>query len=291
MYYYIINPASGGGRINKIQSKLKAKLGELGIAGEFVKSVGVGDVTKLAKMGVERGFKTIVAVGGDGTIHEAINGIDNSNVALGIVPLGATNELAQTLGIPDWQSACNILAARKTEILDLGLMGDKLFVTNASLGFNTFLLENMSPKSGNPLSKLKFGLSMMKQAMNFKMIPVKLSFDEGFSVESECFNVTISNGKFFNIIPHKSKPQDNLLDVILLSKLPFSKIVRYSSSKPGNEINDLSRISVFRTKKVKIETKKPLPLTADGQVICETPVTISIADKKLKVIVSKDRKF
>lgn len=291
MYYYIINPAAGGAKINKIQTKLKARLKDLGIAGEFVKSVGVGDITKLTKMGIEKGYKTIVAVGGDGTIHEVINGMNDKSVALGIIPTGTTNELAQTLGIPDWQSACNILSARKTEVVDLGKIKDRLFVTNVSLGFNTFLLDNVGTGKITAISKLKSNMSLFKKAMNFRTIPVRLDFEEGYSVEAECFNVTVSNGKFFSIMPQKSKPQDNLLDVIILSKMPFSKIIRYSSSKPGHEIDDLSKFSVFRTKKVKIITKKPYTITADGQAVTQTPVEVEIADKKLKVIVSKERKF
>lgn len=297
MYYYIINPAAGNGRINKIQTKLKARLKELDIAGEFVKSTGVGDVTKLARMGIEKGYKTIVAVGGDGTIHEVINGIDDSNVALGIIPMGSTNELANTLGIPDWQSASNILSARKTEVMDLGKIGEKLFVTNVSLGFNNFLLDLLGPKNNSSLGRLKFGASLFSKAVKFKSFPVTLEFAENYNVEADCFNLTISNGKFFNILPQKSfsmnqsKPQDNLLDVIIIGSLPFSKIIKFSSAKPGSEIVDPSRISVFRTRKVKIKTKKPLTLTADGQVVTDTPAVVEIADKKLRVIVSRDRKF
>ena len=114
MYYYIINPAAGGGKINKIQDKLKERLSALGIAGEFEKSTGSNDIPKLIAIALRKGFKTIVAVGGDGTINEVINTIHGqTNIALGIIPTGNTNELANLIGIPDWQTACNIHAARK----------------------------------------------------------------------------------------------------------------------------------------------------------------------------------
>jgi len=291
MYYYIINPAAGGGKINKVQTRLKERLKDLGIAGEFVKSTGPGDIAKLARLGIEKNFKTIVAVGGDGTIHEMINGIDNDKIAIGIIPLGATNELAHTLGIPDWQSACNILSARKTEVVDLGIIKNRFFVTNVSLGFNTFLFENLNPNPTSFLEKFKTGFSLFREAMNFKTVVVTLDFEEGFSVEAECFNVTISNGKFLKFMPKKLKPQDSLLDVVILSKLPFTKVMRYSNSKSGEKIRDLSKISTFRTKRVRIKTKKPYPVIADGQIVAETPVTVAIAEKKLRVIVSRERKF
>lgn len=291
MYYYIINPAAGRGKINKVQARLKDRLKELGIAGEFVKSTGPGDIAKLARLGIERKFKTIVAVGGDGTIHEMINGIDDPKIAVGIIPLGTTNELAHTLGIPDWQSACNILSARKTEVVDLGIIKNRFFVTNVSLGFNTFLFENLNPNPASFFEKLKTGFSLFREAMNFKTVMVTLEFEEGYSAEAECFNITISNGKFLKILPKKLKPQDNLLDVVILSKLPFTKVMRYLNSKGNETIGDLSKISSFKTKKVRLKTKKPYPVIADGQVVAETPVTVAIADKKLRVIVSRERKF
>lgn len=290
MYYYIINPAAGGGKINKVQKRLKERLGELGIAGEFVKSTGPGDITKLTRIGIEKKYRTIVAVGGDGTINEVINGISDDKIALGIIPLGGTNELAHTLGIPDWQSACNILSARKTEILDLGLIGDRFFVTNVCLGFNAFLLENLKPGTNSFFEKIRTGFSLFREAMNFKPVEVSLTFEEGFIVEANCFNITISNGKFLKLLPQKTKPQDNLLDVIILNKIPFAKVVKYSSGI-SSSLGDFSKFSVFRTKKVEIKTKKPYPVMADGQVVAHTPVTVSIAERKLRVIVSKKRKF
>ncbi|MEI7616673.1 MAG: diacylglycerol kinase family protein, partial [Actinomycetota bacterium] len=157
MYYYIINPAAGGGKINKIQEKLKERLSDLGIAGEFEKSTGPADIPKLTKIAISKGFKTIIAVGGDGTINEVINSLeDKDGVALGIIPTGTTNELANLLGIHDWQSACAILAARKIEKVDLGKINDNVFVTSASIGFDNSVFPQkftkipIIPKPFNP---------------------------------------------------------------------------------------------------------------------------------------------
>lgn len=289
MYYYIINPAAGGGKINKIQDKMKARLKELGILGEFVKSIGKGDVEKLTKIGIEKGFKTIVAVGGDGTINEVINGIKDTDITLGIVPVGGTNELAKILGIPDWQSALNVLAARKTEIVDLGKIGDRLFVTNISVGFENVISENSKLKEGPVLSKIKFIRNIAREAKKVKSVPIELDFVEGYKVEADCFNVTISSGKFHDLIGRKDTIKDNALDVILLNNLPFGKVYKYSMSGEGKI--DYNYFSVFKTKRVKISTKKPLIIYADGQKISETPAIVEVADKKLRVIVSRERKF
>lgn len=289
MYYYIINPASGGGKINKVQDKLRTRLKELGIAGEFVKSTGPGDIPKLTKMAIDKGFNTIVAVGGDGTIHEVINSIPNENVALGIIPMGSTNELAKLLGINDWTDACTILAARKVEVVDLGKIGDKLFVTSASIGFDNSIYDIKKNQPANFISKASYYTKLASAAKLFKPISLELEFEK-FSVEVESLNFSISNGQFLNYIPQNFQPQDNILDAVVVNKLSYGDIIKYATGKLNYKTHK-EKFSIFHTQKVRVKTIKPVPVSADGQIVAETPVTIEVSDRKLKVIVSKKRKF
>lgn len=290
MYYYIINPASGGGKINKVQEKLKERLKELGIAGEFVKSTGPGDIPKLTRMAVEKGYKTVVAVGGDGTINEIINAIGSTEIALGIIPLGSTNELAGMLGIPDWQTACNILAARKIEEVDLGIINDKVFVTSASIGFDNLVFDLKKNIQPGALSNFSYVAKLSGAIRGFKPVHLTLDFDKKYSVETDCFNFSLSNSAFYHFLPQVVKPQDNMLDAILIGQLGFSDALRY-----GQEKLDLSKrpgqVSIFHTRKVTITSPKPVPVSADGKIVGETPVTIRVSDKKLRVIVSRKRQF
>jgi len=290
MYYYIINPASGGGKINKVQDKLKDRLKELCIAGEFAKSTGPGDVARLTRMAIERGYKTIVAVGGDGTINEIINATTDTSVALGIIPMGSSNELANMLGITDWQMACNILAARKVEEVDLGLINDKLFVTAASIGFDNVLFDLKRDMRAGTLGKFAYSAKLAAAVSKYKPVHLEFNFDGKYSVETDCFNFSLSNGAFLEYLPQKSKPQDNMLDAVLISKLSHGDAKRYGqgtldiTKKPG-------QVSIFHTKRIQVTSKEPVAVSADGKIVAETPVTIEVSDRKLRVIVSKKRHF
>jgi diacylglycerol kinase (ATP) len=290
MYYYIINPASGGGKINKVQEKLKERLKELGIAGEFAKSTGPGDIARLTKMAIDRNYKTIVAVGGDGTINEIINSIGVARVALGIIPMGSCNELANMLGIADWQTACNILAARKVEEVDLGLINDKLFVTAASIGFDNLLFDIKRNQRTGTWGKFAYTAKLSAAARSYKSLHLVFNFDDKYSVETDCFNFSLSNSAFLTYLPQKSKPQDNMLDAVLISRLSHGDAIKY-----GRGTLDLSKkfgqVSVFHTKKIKVTSKDPVTVSADGKPVAETPVTIEVSDRKLRVIVSKKRHF
>lgn len=289
MYYYIVNPAAGGAKINKIQERLQERLKRLGIMGEFVKSTGPDDVAKLAKLGMERGYKTIVAVGGDGTINEVMNAIiDNDKVVLGIIPTGTTNDLANALGINDWYSATGILASRKVEQIDLGVVKDRFFVTSVAAGFDARLSSIKRLSKGNLPERIRFRLGVLKEAAAFKPMDARLKFDNNYEVEAEAFNVIVSNSTFFPLKNVKTSPDDNILDAIVITKIPGSKALKYVSDA---STIDLPKISVFHSNNIYLSTKKPVPVAIDGQIICETPVEIKMADKKLRVIVSRKRKF
>lgn len=291
MYYYIVNPAAGGAKINKIQDKLTERLKKLGIMGEFVKSTGPDDVAKLARLGIERGYKTIVAVGGDGTINEVMNAIiDNEKIVLGIIPTGTTNDLADALGINDWFSATGILASRKVEQIDLGKVGNRFFVTSVTVGFDSKIAGLRRLSKGNIADRLRFRLGIFKEATAFKPMDTTIKFDDNYEVDAECFNVIVSNSHFFPLKSVKTEPNDNFLDTVVVTKIPGSKALKYGYMADTATI-DLPKISVFHSKRIAISTKKPMSVSVDGQVIGKTPASIKMAEKKLRVIVSRSRKF
>jgi YegS/Rv2252/BmrU family lipid kinase len=288
MYYYIVNPAAGGAKINKIQDRLQERLGKLGIMGEFVKSTGPDDVGKLARIGLEKGYKTIVAVGGDGTINEVMNSIlGYEKVALGIIPTGTTNDLAESLGIKDWFTATNILAARKVEEINLGKVGNRYFLTSVSVGFDPRANTLKRLSLGKLPERIRFALGMFKHAASFKPIKAHLTFDKNYEVEAECFNISVSSG-IFSPVKGKKVNLSKRLDTLVVTKIPGAKALKYGYLADVSAI-ELPKISVFRSDRIFIDTQKPTEVAADGQIIGETPVEIKTTDEKLRVIVSKKR--
>jgi diacylglycerol kinase (ATP) len=288
MYFYIVNPAAGGARINKIQDKLQERLKKLGILGEFVKSTGPDDVAKLAQLGISKGYKTIVAVGGDGTINEVMNVILNKErVALGIIPTGTTNDLAYALGINDWFQATGILSSRKIEEVELGQIGDRYFVTTATVGFESKLSQIKRLSKGSLVDRTRFGLRVFGEASSYKPIHAHLKFDDNYEVEADIFNILVSN---VNFSPFGKKTGSNLLNTIVMTKIPGAKAFKYGYFNDPKSV-ELPKISVFHSKNIKITTKEPVDIAADGQIVGQTPTEIKISDRRLRVIVSRKRRI
>ncbi|EKD65390.1 MAG: Diacylglycerol kinase catalytic region [uncultured bacterium] len=285
MYYYILNPVSGGGRINKIQDRLKSKLKELGIAGEFVKSIGEGDVTKLTAIGIRKGYKTIVAVGGNGTINEVINGVGKSGVAVGIIPIGDKNELAKSLGIPDWQTACNILAARKIETLDIGRVGKSYFITSVDIGFEAEMAEQ-KPAETSLIHKTLYYKKALSWSSKFKPQKATLNLNDEYMVDTDFFNIKITNSLVSN---RKKEETKSMLNILVTGKMSHLNSLKYIVNPDSLKQEKKPDLSLFRTKRVVINTLKHAPVAVDGKVLYKTPVLCEISDRKLKIIVARKK--
>jgi YegS/Rv2252/BmrU family lipid kinase len=291
MYYYIVNPAAGGSKIDKIQERLQNRLRDLGIMGEFAKSTGPEDVAKLTRLAIQKGYKTIVAVGGDGTINEVINElVDEPKIVIGVIPIGTTNDLADSLGIHSWFSATSILASRKIEEINLGRVGERYFVTSVTLGFDAEFARERRLIRGNALDKFRFWLQLFTKSASFKPINVRLRFDQNYEVEAEAFSVIVSSAKFLPVRQAKKLQDAEQLDTMVITKIPGYKIFRYGRTSDGSVV-ELPKVSIFHSREVEIETRKPREVAADGQVISKTPVRLRLTDKKIRVIVSRKRKF
>lgn len=131
MYHYVINPSSGNGQFADISHRLKARLRELDIDGEFAKTLEEGDARKITRSFLQRGATTIVVAGGDRTVNEVIttvNAAGKHSVAIGILPLGKSNIIANYLDIRDWQHGCEALAARRLRTLNVIHINDHTFI-------------------------------------------------------------------------------------------------------------------------------------------------------------------
>jgi len=290
MYYYIVNPAAGGGRINKIQEKLKVLLREKKIDGEFVKSIGKNDSYKIAKLAVRRGFTNIVAVGGDNTVSEVVNAlIDAPNSVLGIIPIGTTNTLARVLGILDWEKGVDILAQRRIKTIDLGKVNDTFFITSLEIGFETEVLKNRQNNSS--LKSLLFKKEVLGKIFSFKSFEATIEFDGKFSIDSKIFNFSVFNTRFS---PKGAEffLNDGKLTSLLVPSQSMVSLLKNFSKIAAFSYEGLPSISRFRAKNIYINTGKiPQKVFADAEYIGTTPIEVSVSSKKLKVIVSKERKF
>jgi diacylglycerol kinase (ATP) len=280
MYYYIYNPAAGKGA-GLSADRLRARLRDLGIDGELVKTSGPGDATKLARTAIDRGSTTVVVVGGDGTVNEVVNGITKETVAVGIIPTGHSNLLAHRLGITNWQQACEVLAARRLTSYGLIAAGQNFFLSTLTLGFETDLDKQVET---TPDSTLRARMGQFArgwgQAAGYKPLACKITIDSGLELEAPVFSLTVTNQKFDNPLA------DNRLLITLIEKPDRRQLTSHLwSMLKKDEIAE--GVSRFSAKKVVIETTPSTGLMIDGKVAGRTPVAIRLTDRQIRFITEK----
>ncbi len=281
MYYYILNPAAGKGTVSGLQDKLRERLRLLGIDGEFAKTTGPGDATKMAKAAIERGHTTIVVVGGDGTVNEVVNGITKENVAVGIVPIGASNVLAHRLGINSWEQACEVLAARRLTSYGLIAAGQKYFLSTLTLGFETDLEKQVETKPNSGLrSRLGQFAEGWGHAQKYQPMKCRIAIDDDLILEAPLFSLSITNQKFDNPLA------DNKLLITLMDK-PNSRQLGAAlwSMLKKHQVED--GVSHFSAKRVIIETEPATGIMIDGKLSGRTPIAIRLTTKQIKFITEK----
>ena len=285
MYYYIVNPAAGRGQIKNLQDKLRSRLDELGIRGEWVKTTGPGEAGRIAAAAVASGHTTIVAVGGDDTVNEIMNAVDKDSVAIGIIPIGLRNRVAGQLGLYTWQQACDALAARRVTSFSLIAAGQKFFLSTLTLGFETDLDKQIELPETNVRGRVRQFAQTFGQARSYRTLGCKIEVDDSFTLECTVFTLAITNQKFLNPLA------DNRLIVTLSEKpahrLHMGRVVWQSLRRHGATTLDDSATTRFLAKRVVIETHPATGIMVDGKVAGRTPIAIRLTDRRVKFITEK----
>ena len=278
----ILNPAARSERAKKTWDKIRS------LPSATVQTTAApGDARTIAEWAVGRGFGTVVAAGGDGTINEVVNGLVGSDVALGILPVGTMNVFAAELGIPNnLPKAWEIIRAQHTRRIDLVRANDQYFVQLAGVGLDAQVVQETSynfKKNFGPLSYL------ISAAQIASRKPPKLIIEHDDKRQEGSF-VLIGNGRYYGgpvAFFKDARIDDGKLDVLIFKNLGYLDIARYLGTIFMGSHTELADVEYFQTKRVTVTSKEDVPVEVDGEVVTKLPVTFRISSKKLKVIVPR----
>jgi YegS/Rv2252/BmrU family lipid kinase len=286
--HIIINPVAGNHKCRRSIPELTAKLLERGISHHLKVSQYQGHIKQLALQAKERGCKRVIVCGGDGTINEAINALVDSDVKLGILPLGTGNDFARTLGIKeDLDFACNVLRDEKVRKVDLvKVNGDKYFGSVGGIGFDAEVASWANRYKRFAPGATIYLLAILAKLFTFKFKRVAITYDTGNhtgEILMAAFGNTEWYGGGINIVP-TALMDDGVLDICVVDKInKFKLLLLLPSALKGNHTR-FPEVKIYRTKRITINSDTPLTLLGDGEMICETPVFLEIVPRALNVI-------
>jgi len=303
----IVNPQSANGALGRQWDELSGILRRQ-LAFEELLTSAPGDATRLTREALQEGAERVVAIGGDGTISEVVNGffVDGAPVspdaALGVLPFGTGGDFRKTAHIPkDVIRAARILARGKTRRIDAGLLEhlnrdgtpeSRAFINIASFGISGVVDRYVNETSKRLGGMLSFLVATVRANVEYKAQPVRVVFDDDESTAEETVinTVAVANGRYFggwmNIAP-KAELDDGLFDVITLGDLSLADfLVNGRHIYTGSHLG-MDGVSHRRAKKVYAEPlgDADVELDVDGETPGILPATFTVLPDALSLVV------
>lgn len=127
MYYYIYDNYLAEKKYQSAVSKIESHLTDLGISGKIVRMSVLKNLSAHLNEDIAKGVKTIIVIGNDQTLNQTLNLINNFNIPIGLIPLGPNNNIANLMGIPEGEAACNVISSRNIQQINLGVINQKYY--------------------------------------------------------------------------------------------------------------------------------------------------------------------
>ncbi len=289
----IFNPLAGRERGDSIASMAERILAKRGLQMELHPTQGPNDAKTIASRFALRA-DVIIAVGGDGTINEVVNGLTQAGDAdtralLGIVPAGTVNVLALELGIPfDTEAACDIVARGKTMSIDVGKVNDRRFTLMAGAGIDALTVRNLDLRTKKRFKELAFVGTGLKTGFAERP-PVFLVRANGQDYRTTFFvagNTRNYAGRF-GITP-QADPTDGILDLMIFTGTTRSSLAVFWMGVPSGLHVRNPNVTYVRAQQAKLtplEGEEVVWFQTDGELAGSLPATVTIDPNALRVLV------
>jgi diacylglycerol kinase (ATP) len=275
--FVVVNPAAGRGSAARVRPLVEAGLRRAGVRFEVAESAGRGHAAELAAGAVAAGWPAVVAVGGDGTVHEAANGLlraagDGPAVPLGVVAVGSGNDFARLAGIPDDPAeAVRRLAESTPRAVDAGTVNGEWFTNGVGIGLDARVAIEVDRR--RRLRGVAMYLAALPAALRAWWPPrIRLEVDGEVVSDRPMTLVTVGNGARhgggFWICPD-ARIDDGLLDVCACDELGTLGILRFLPKVMRGTHVGASCVRMHQARHVRVTSPDPLPVHADGEIVAE----------------------
>lgn len=302
--WIVANPVSGGGKWpeyhQQIQTELKAYFDV-----NLVLTSADTSASTLAKQARSAGADIVIACGGDGTVTEVASQIVNSDITLGIIPLGTTNALSHALFglgskfIPITQALDNIIQGH-TQAIDTAICNEQLVLLLVGIGFEQQMIESADRDRKNALGQLAYLDGLWRAVNANSTLTIELSIDGSAPITVITHSLVVANAAPFTSVLAQGDGEpnmtDGLLDITWLDSAddPTNKLLSLVELalagwlKEGNkdthaEPPSTSKVHHAHAKKVTISSQPKCKYVIDGEIFEPADLTIEVQPASLKV--------
>ena len=288
MLDFIVNPSAGGkdgAKIKKALPKIEKRLLERGVNYVIHTTKREKQAVELTQTLINAGSTNIIVVGGDGTLHEVINGFSQfDKVALGIIPCGTGNDFASSLNLPlDPVKALDLIIDGTPKYTDFMQMPTVRGLNIIGTGIDTDVLKRYQAKKRK--NKLAYTTCLIQTLFNYKSIEFTAEAN-GESNHYSSFIACVANGHRYGggipICP-VANPTDNKLDFVAVKEIKGLKLVGAFLKLKKGKILTFPQTTHFNMEKIKIYPKGDYFVNVDGELYKNIPFEVKIVSNTLRV--------
>ena len=290
----IVNPRAGRPGAGGPLAEVVRVLGERGLAHEVAMTEGPGDATRIARRRLEEGSRYLVAVGGDGTVHEVVNGMvgeDGGPVAdgavLGVVAAGSGCDYVRTFGLPSEPAeAAARLAGDAVQRVDVariryhGPGGEpvtRVFANIAEVGLGATTAARAA-RLPRWLGRSRYLVAFWAVIPSYDVGEARIEVDGAAAYEGRAVNVVVANGRFFGgamKVSPRSEPSDGMLEVLAFTGPRTDSFTMLPKVYRGHHVPH-RHIVELAGRRIGVDAGRPLDVEADGEVLGTTPLTVEV---------------
>lgn len=285
----IVNEHAGKGKTKKRWPQFCRYLETFGIGHDVHFTRGPKEAVEVARQAVTDQYARVIAVGGDGTANEVVNGIAGQNIVFGVLPSGTGNDLARMLNIPhDPFLAIKRLRDGVVSPIDLLELSGSYIGGVIGIGFDGAVAEDINRASWKKRAgAFGYVLGMLKLVFRFPAFTLDLSIDERKLIFRNCWLVAVGNAQFYaggmKICPD-AKHDDGLLDVCIVHNMSSLELLKLFPSVFSGKHIFHPNVLCLKGKTVRVLTNPAVPVHGDGEILGKTPAEIAIRPQILNVV-------
>jgi len=307
----VLNPMAGHGAPLKMFPQVQSALQKAGMEYDIVHTRAALHAVEIAQQAPAQGYERLITLGGDGIVHEAVNGLlrasnEGETIALGIIPLGTGNDFIKSLPPAltpgqtrdDWQAALARIINGKTVLVDVGkITGDapapghphpQYFMNGMDVGFGARVAKAVRGISLNGTAA--YLMAIMQVLVDYNLPHIRLTLDTGEVIELDTTLTAVTNGRCFGSsfwLTPQADVQDGKLDLVIAQALGRVGILQIIPQlMKGAHLNHPA-VAFRHTRKVTLEASTPMIIEADGELpfLQARRLEIEILPRRLRVIV------